>query len=333
MFHLSATSNNEEVFLDPNTPAQIAIPINGQYQNDMHSYYGIEENGEVKWVDAKDAFPMYRDKKNQTFGKPEKKFHLRVVADGNESGKAVESFISQETEENWLDWMEKQNLSGTELENYLSVTNHWFNLNLKFAEDGSMVYLFNEREIPQDVVTQLAKVLENAPKIMYESTQGAQFTDQFHLKITESYDDKENLHSKRSVRKYGSHKYEKVDTVSEELLSNCVLSVRSMGYINCDMIPKGVKPQKVIVQIPDGIKNPKVWIIFPELLGIVRGILKGNNVQFIEVPVGMTSRIIAIGEKEGIPVMCQRSIVLEKQQSVTSFTRFSYHQLEQVFKE
>lgn len=332
MFHLAANSNGEEVFLDPNLPAQISLPVKGNYFDGMHSYYGAEEDGVVKWTDAKNAFPMYNDKKDQAFGKPAKKFHLSIKAAGNESGKAIESFISEGTEENWLDWMERQNLSGTELENYLSTTNHWINLNLKFAEDGSMVYLFNEREIPQDVVTQLAKVLEKAPKIMNESTQGAQFTDRFQLKVTGSYDSQEKVHSKRAVKVYGSRKYEKVDTLSEDLIKNYVLSVRSLGYINCDMLLEGTKQQKASVRLPDEIMNPKVWIIFSGIIAVVRGVLKGNDVQFPDVPVGMSSRIIAIGEKDGIPVMSETHLVLEKQQAVSNFTRFSYNQLEQVFK-
>ncbi len=333
MFHLAAEANGEEVFLDPNLPAQISIPLKGEYESAMHSYYGVEHEGMVKWVDTKDAFPMYSNSKKVEFGKPEKKFHLSIKADGKESGKVIESFISKETEENWLDWMEKQNLSGTELENYLSTSNHWLNLDLKFAEDGSMVYLFNEREVPQNVVSQLAKVLEKAPEILYESTEGAQFTDRFHLLVTGTYDKAENTHNKRSVKKYGSHKFEKVDTLSEDLLKNYVLEVRSMGYLNCDAFPDGVKPQKARIKVPGEIKNPRVWVLFTGIAGIVRGILKGNDIEFIEVPVGMSAKIVAIGERDGIPVMSETFSVFEKNQTISSeFTRFSYNQLEKVFK-
>ncbi len=333
MFHIAATSNGEEVTLDPALPMQIAIPYLGEKVEGMHTYYGEEKKGLLMWNDAAKVFPQFKDASAPKFGKPTKRFHLAIQAYGKASGKAIESFVTKETNENWLDWLEKVNLSGTELENYLAVNQHVINMNIEFEENGSMVFFTNERELSNDVAKQIAEVLQSAPEILDESTRGAKLKDRFYLRFSGSYDKESQRHEKRAVRKYGKMKFAEVDTVSEELLNEYCLNVRSLGYLNCDQEPNLRQTGNTSIRVPEHIQHPRVWILIAGIASLAQGILEKGHFIIKNAPIGRSAKIIVIGEKNGEPVMTESLVVLERKQEVsTPFTRFTYNQLEQVFK-
>lgn len=333
MFQITATSNGEEVKLDPALPIQLAIPFLGEKVDGMHTYYGEEKNGLIMWNDAAKVFPQFKDPMLPEFGKPTKRFHLTIQAYGKASGKAIESFVTKEENANWLDWLEQVNLSGTELENYLVVSQHVINMNIEFEDDGSMVFFTNERELPNHVAKQIAEVLQSAPEILDESTRGSKLNDRFCLRIMGTYDKENNRHGKRAVRKYGKMKFAEVDTVSDELLNEYCLNVRSLGYVNCDQEPKLRQIGNTSIRVPDHIQHPKVWLLIAGIASLAQGILEKGHFIIKNAPIGRSAKIIVIGEENGTPVLNESFVVLERKQEVASpFTRFTYNQLEQVFK-
>lgn len=99
-----------------------------------------------------------------------------------------------------------------------------------------------------------------------------------------------------------------------QLLKKCSVDINALGWINCDRFYNDRREKiSYYVDLQDTAINYYTMIVFEKMRSMMTGYIIGNQVQFANVPVGESVKIISIGvDRKGETVMAMQEIKISK---------------------
>lgn len=101
----------------------------------------------------------------------------------------------------------------------------------------------------------------------------------------------------------------------DKLQEKYSVDVSTLGWINCDRFYNDRREKiNYYVNLQDSAINYYTMIVFNKFRSMMAGYITGNNVQFSNVPIGETVKIISIGiDKNGDAVMAMKETKISKE--------------------
>jgi hypothetical protein len=136
-------------------------------------------------------------------------------------------------------------------------------------------------------------------------------------------------YKERFDKKYTQYRDKAIQQMAGIELNTYIFSVNRFGWINCDRFldDSAQKTELWVKSIDEG--ESKVMAVFEDINSVLQGQKGANGYSFPNIPIGRPVRLIAIGYKNGKPLLSAKNIKVGKETiAMDGFREFSLKELE-----
>ncbi len=322
MIDLRATLDQSDLQIDPEKPAVICFPVSEPKLDGMQTFYGFQTpEGTIRWNLA-DPKPV-----------AQKKFHLRVYQFTGGLNEAKVDWIIKGTDESLLDWIESQNIEGSELESFLSKHGNQIQTKMEIDRKGKIILTRVNTNENGTLIYELQNLFDKAPELDMESMTDYFDKTEYFISFVGQFAQSTDKIGSRVIRKYGKFKEEIIREFSSAELSGYILEVNQLGRINCDKFSERKEMGDILVKSETPEKAVKVLLVFENFRSQAEGKLTANGWQFDNLPVNTNARIVAFSFNGEQPLMANQKVKIRKGEfSMPEFLPFTYQELELALK-
>ncbi len=322
MLDLRAIFEQKELQLNPGKPAVISFPVSGPKLDGMQTFYGSQSpEGTTKWnvADLKSAAP--------------EKFHLRVYQFTGGLNEVGVDWILEDTDESLLDWLEDQDIGGSELEAFLSKPGHQIQTKMEVDQKGKLILTRLNNNDDGALIYELQSLFDKAPRLNRESMSAYVGQVEYFISFTGTFKQSADKIRSRVVRKYGKFKNEILDNPEVEELNNYVLEINQLGTINCDKFSDKKQTGEVLVKSESPDKVIKTLLVFDKFRSQAEGRQTEKGWQFSNLPLNTHARIIAFSSDGKQIFMANQKVQVKNGEFIMpEFHPFTYKELELAFR-
>lgn len=310
MVNISASVNNKPINVLPGKPIKWFLPDTSKEMEQMQLFKGEEKkDGEINWINT-----------GRGFNSPGSVMEAWVLDLRNEPFRTIENRNGTIA---YFAISEDSKLSKAELRSVLKEKYGYYKVRIRRPWSDNRLQLFGKlnsawiKGIGDSAwVSKQAANLYQLPSTQIRIRQG--YAGLFGngtisiLKrgsrpakvITGSRAD--SLPGKEEVFEFGN--------VSAELEKRYSVDINSLGWINCDRFYNDRREKiSYYVDLQDTAINYFTMMVFSKIRSMMTGYVIGNKVQFDNVPVGESVKIISIGvDRKGETVMAMQEIKISK---------------------
>lgn len=318
MLDLRAFSEENELELDPGKPAVISFPVSGSKLDGMQTFYGSQTpEGTTRW------------KLPETKSAAQNKFHLRVYRFTGGLNEAKVDWIIKDTDESLLDWLESQNIGGSELESFLSKHGNQIQTKMQVDKKGKVVLTRLNANDNGALIYELQSLFDKAPELDMESMSDYFDKTEYFISFVGQFEESKDKIGSRVIRKYGKFKEEIVDGLSSTELGSYILEVNQLGRINCDKFGEKKPTGEILVKSENPEKITKALLVFEKFRSQAEGELTATGWHFDYLPLNATARIVAFSFNGDQILMANQKVKIRNGEfNMPKFQPFTYKELE-----
>lgn len=322
MLDLRAYSEQKELQLNPGKPAVISFPVSGPKLDGMQTFYGSQTpEGTTRW-----NLP-------ETNPTAQNKFHLRVYRFTGGLNEAKVDWIIKDTDESLLDWLESQNIAGSELESFLSKHGNQIQTKMQVDKKGKVVLTRVNTNDNGTLIYELQSLFDKAPELDMESMSDYFDKTEYFISFVGQFEESKDKIGSRVIRKYGKFKEEIINGLSSTELGSYILEVNQLGRINCDKFGEKKPTGEILVKSENPEKITKALLVFEKFRSQAEGELTATGWKFDYLPLNATARIVAFSFNGNQLLMANQKIKIRNGEfNMPEFQPFTYKELELVFR-
>ena len=319
MVHISASVNDKPVNVSPGKSIKWYLPDTSKQMEEMQLFKGEEKKaGDINWVST-----------GQRFGWPTNLTEVWVFNISNEPFRVI---TNRRGDIGVFVMSYDCKLSRTELKSVLKEKYGYYKVRIRRSRGGVRDNLFNRRSI---------RLSEGFQTIGDSAWVRKELADRYNLQGTQTRIRQGGLWSgnilrQSSVQPNGkkSDYISNVDTLAfgngdtliysdrsvdfqnglNKLQEKYSVNISSLGWINCDRFYNDRREKiNYYVDLQDSAVNYFTMIVFNRMRSMMTGYIMGSQVQFSNVPVGESVKIISIGvDKKGETVIAMQETTISK---------------------
>jgi hypothetical protein len=329
MLNIKVTAEGKKLVVSADKSYVVAFPNKKVERMDL--FYGDRTAGKINWVfdpvnspNAETRDPFF-DNDTTLF---EKKLHLiRMTSQGGGGN------FNWQTRSNvylfhWMDSCLDLTPKSIITDVYVNDT-IFYTVKFRFTRAGKAVDLKFEN-VPAKIQPILKNSILSMPAVIMnpfsdEELIHYEFSCEFGIGrryILDKYEEKFNA-------KYKQYRDKAIQKMNGIELDGYVFTVNRFGWINCDRFldDSTQKTELWVKSIDEG--ESKVMAVFEDMNSVMQGQKGANGYSFPNIPIGRPIRLIAIGYKNGKPLLSTKNIKVGKVAiAMDGFREFSLKELE-----
>lgn len=306
MVHISASVNDKPVNVLPGKAIKWFLPDTSKQMEQMQLFKGEERKaGGINWINT-----------GQGFNSPGSVIEVLVLDLRNEPFRTVES---RNGTIGYFAVSENSKLSRAQLKSVLKEKYGYYKVRIRRTWRGSLFQRFGNGTTMARYngigdsawVSKSAANLYNLPSNQTRLRQG--YSDYLFGNSTRSVLNRGSKRAKvvtgtRADSLSGKEDVFEFGNVSAELEKKYSVDISSLGWINCDRFYNDRREKiNYYVDLQDTAINYFTMMVFSKMRSMMAGYVIGNKVQFDNVPMGESVKIISIGvDKKGETVMAMQ---------------------------